>query len=89
LTNRTDLSRRSIRDLERLTRADQRRVQVALQALDGGADNLDIKALAGRSPWLRLRAGDLRILYRPTDDGRLLVGRIVNRRDLMEAVRML
>jgi mRNA-degrading endonuclease RelE of RelBE toxin-antitoxin system len=27
--------------------------------------NLDIKALKGASPWLRLRVGDYRILYRP------------------------
>jgi mRNA-degrading endonuclease RelE of RelBE toxin-antitoxin system len=28
-------------------------------------DNLDIKALKGAPPWLRLRVGDYRILYRP------------------------
>jgi mRNA-degrading endonuclease RelE of RelBE toxin-antitoxin system len=28
-------------------------------------DNLDIKALRGALPWLRLRVGDYRILYRP------------------------
>jgi len=27
--------------------------------------NLDIKALRGAAPWLRLRVGDYRILYRP------------------------
>jgi mRNA-degrading endonuclease RelE of RelBE toxin-antitoxin system len=27
--------------------------------------NLDIKALKGAAPWLRLRVGDYRILYRP------------------------
>jgi mRNA-degrading endonuclease RelE of RelBE toxin-antitoxin system len=28
-------------------------------------DNLDVKALKGAPPWLRLRVGDYRILYRP------------------------
>jgi mRNA-degrading endonuclease RelE of RelBE toxin-antitoxin system len=28
-------------------------------------DNLDVKALKGALPWLRLRVGDYRILYRP------------------------
>jgi mRNA-degrading endonuclease RelE of RelBE toxin-antitoxin system len=28
-------------------------------------DNLDVKALRGAAPWLRLRVGDYRILYRP------------------------
>jgi hypothetical protein len=27
--------------------------------------NLDIKALAGRAPWLRLRRGEYRVPYRP------------------------
>jgi mRNA-degrading endonuclease RelE of RelBE toxin-antitoxin system len=28
-------------------------------------DNLNVKALKGAAPWLRLRVGDYRILYRP------------------------
>jgi hypothetical protein len=55
--------------------------------------SLDIKALKGRDPWLRLRVGDYRILYRaftPPSKGvsarrGYLVARIVNRRDLDRA----
>ena len=43
----------------------RRRVSDALESLAAGAENLDVKALAGRTPWLRLRVGDWRVLYRP------------------------
>jgi len=63
--------------------------------------NLDIKALKGAAPWLRLRVGNYRILYRPLTPEELkvvsrrrrqraaagyLVARIVHRRDLERAV---
>jgi hypothetical protein len=59
--------------------------------------NADDKALAGRSPWRRLRVGELRLLYRPmsadelpTDErhGRR-VARIVHRGQLDRAVSTL
>jgi mRNA-degrading endonuclease RelE of RelBE toxin-antitoxin system len=33
--------------------------------------NLDLKALKGAAPWLRLRVGDYRILYRPLTQAEL------------------
>jgi hypothetical protein len=33
-------------------------------------ENADDKALSGRTPWRRLRVGELRILYRPLSSGR-------------------
>jgi len=59
--------------------------------------SLDIKALQGRTPWLRLRSGDYRLLYRPLRPDELaqrpadseagyLIERIVHRRDLEQAV---
>jgi hypothetical protein len=64
-----------------------------------------VKALAGHSPWLRLRVGDWRLLYRALDDGELaelarirgepvesgtvFVERIVNRRDLERVIAAL
>lgn len=47
-----------------------------------------MKPLAGHPPWLRLRAGELRILYRPADDG-WLVARVIHRKDLERTVRSL
>lgn len=61
-----------------------------------GAENADIKALAGAAPWLRLGAGDWRVLYRPLTETEsveggpaFLVARVVHRRDLLRAVRTL
>ena len=74
----------------------RRRVRDALEALSAGADNLDVKALAGRAPWLRLRVGDWRVLYRPLSAEEAaaggpgwLVARVVDRRDLERSVRSL
>jgi hypothetical protein len=49
---------------------------------------LDVTALEGRAPWLRLRVGNCRVLYRPIEGG-WWIGRIVNRRDLLQAVKTL
>jgi mRNA-degrading endonuclease RelE of RelBE toxin-antitoxin system len=52
---------------------DAKRLRDAVERLAGGgedAENLDIKALAGRAPWLRLRVGEWRVIYRPIDPGR-------------------
>ncbi|MGH7883774.1 MAG: type II toxin-antitoxin system RelE family toxin, partial [Candidatus Dormibacteraceae bacterium] len=87
--NTIELSRRAGKDIERLSRTDRRRVREAFDALASGVGNLDIKMLVGCNPWLRLRVGELRILYRSIPDGRLLIGRVVNRRDLERAVRSL
>ena len=61
--------------------------------------NLDIRPLTGRSPWLRLRIGAVRVILRqltPSETGLLglkspgyLVERIVDRRDLDDALRPL
>jgi hypothetical protein len=69
----------------------------AIDALGRDAPGLDIVPLAGRGPWRRLREGDWRILHRPlsADEARhsgmrgrgYLVDRVVNRRDLDQAVR--
>jgi mRNA-degrading endonuclease RelE of RelBE toxin-antitoxin system len=91
------LSRRAERDLRRIgAGADLARLRTALEALAGGAANLDAKALAGSTPWHRLRVGDSRILYRAINPGeaadadvRWLVARVVHRRDLDRAVSTL
>ena len=62
-----------------------------------------MKGLEGRPPWLRLRIGDWRVIFRPLDDieraglsqirgesvepGTLYVDRVVNRRDLERIYR--
>ena len=65
-------------------------------------ENLDVRPIAGHAPWLRLRAGNFRILFRRltraeldlltlrrgTDesDTGFLIGRIVDRSELERAV---
>ena len=86
------LSRRARDELSHLPEQERARVRRALQALRAGAPNLDIRPLVGAQPWLRLRVGDIRVLFRrlPAGDiepaGTIFVGRVVNRRGLDDAV---
>jgi mRNA-degrading endonuclease RelE of RelBE toxin-antitoxin system len=86
-------STRAAREIRKLPAQDARRLRDAIERLAGGgerAENLDIKVLAGRSPWLRMRVGDWRVIYRPVDPGPgYFVGRVINRRDLESAVKQL
>ena len=80
------LSHRAERDLRRIGRGEAiDRIREVLTALADSESSLDIKPLAGVEPWLRLRAGDYRIIYRPIDStetndagARWLVARIVH-----------
>jgi mRNA-degrading endonuclease RelE of RelBE toxin-antitoxin system len=83
------LAPRAIRDLKGLDRKTRRRVQQAFRALGADAANLDVKPVAGHAPWLRLRAGEHRVLYRELTDepgARYLVARVIDRRDLHRAI---
>jgi mRNA-degrading endonuclease RelE of RelBE toxin-antitoxin system len=92
--HRIELATRAVRDLRKVSRPDRERIREALAALAVDAGNLDVKALTGRAPWLRMRVGDWRVLYRPlleneTGGSGLLVARVINRRELERAVRSL
>jgi mRNA interferase RelE/StbE len=83
------LAPRAIRDLKGLDRQTRKRVQNAFQALERDAANLDVKPVAGRAPWRRLRVGEHRVLYRELvdePDARYLVARVIDRRDLHRAI---
>src|SRR3981081_2876189 len=86
------LAPRAIRDLKHLDRQTRKRVQQAFEAFEAlGADaaNLDIKPVAGHTPWRRLRVGEYRVLYRELaveTDARYLVARVIDRRDLHRAI---
>ena len=52
----------------------------------------DIVPLVGKAPWLRMRVGSHRVLFRPvtqrekaTLGGGYIVGRVIHRRDLVRA----
>ena len=103
MPNHIELSRRAQRDLRVLPNRHRSRIVQALReglAADPLPRNLDLVALQGRAPWLRLRSGDWRVLLRPLSAAELvevagtaargfLVARIVNRRDLERAVATL
>ena len=83
------LSRRAVKDLDALSKRTAARVLGVLERLaeDPTSDRLDVKGLAGRRPWRRLRVGDYRILFKPVDRSRiLLVARIIDRKELDRAV---
>jgi mRNA interferase RelE/StbE len=86
-----EVSRRATRDLRKLAPPDRRRVREALEALSDNAQNLDIKALANRQPWLRLRVGELRVIYRPEHaaEPSWLIARVIHRRELDRVIASL
>ncbi len=100
--NHIELSKRALKDLRRIDQADRRRLLNLLEqdlAAEPQPPNLDVKPLVGRAPWLRLRRGDYRILYRPLTDPELrtlhteqagfLVERVIDRGDLERATSSL
>jgi len=100
---RVELSKRALRDLRRIDHKSRRRLLDLLEndlAAEPQPANLDIKALTGRAPWLRLRRDEYRVLYRPLTDGELqmlgasepagfLVERVVERGELERAASTL
>jgi len=89
---RIEFSRRAERELRRLPRRDRIRMRSALERLEADEENVDVKPLAGRSPWRRMRVGERRVLFRPIEgerESRWLIARIIDRRDLDRAVRSL
>ena len=94
------LGRRVGRDLRAVSRSgDLDLIENEINALRRGVAGLDVKPLEGHRPWLRLRAGDWRILFRPLTAAEVraagfkgrtyLVARVVNRRDLEREARRL
>ena len=101
MTERVQFSRRARKDLERLNATTRSRVRAALGGLvqTPPRSNLDIRSLTGRSPWLRLRVGNVRVILRPltqteasllrVESPGYLVERVIDRRDLDDALRPL
>lgn len=90
-----ELASRARRDIRGLDRSMRRRVGDALLHVE--TMNADVKNLAGRPPWRRLRVGSYRAVFRTlgaeelaaldvTDARGVLVARVVHRRELERAV---
>jgi mRNA-degrading endonuclease RelE of RelBE toxin-antitoxin system len=100
---RVELSKRALRDLRRIDHQNRKRLLDLLEndlAAEPQPANLDIKQLIGHAPWLRLRRGEHRILYRAltqtelqaldaTEQAGYLVERIVDCRNLERAASTL
>jgi mRNA-degrading endonuclease RelE of RelBE toxin-antitoxin system len=94
-----ELSKRALRDLRHIDHKSRKRLLDLLEidlAAEPQPANLDIKPLTGRAPWLRLRRGEYRVLYRPLTSSELrtlgaqeqagfLVERVIDRGDLERA----
>jgi mRNA-degrading endonuclease RelE of RelBE toxin-antitoxin system len=100
---RVELSKRALRDLRRIDHKSRKRLLDLLEndlTAEPHPANLDIKPLTGRAPWLRVRRGEYRVLYRPLTDSELqglsakekagfLVERVIDRGDLERAASTL
>ncbi len=80
-----ELDQPAVKDLKRLDSPIKGKIVKVLQQLESSGsvpDNLDIKPIKGFKPWLRLRIGTHRVLFRKMDKDKYLVHRIIHRRDL-------
>jgi mRNA interferase RelE/StbE len=78
--NAVELKPKAIKDLRRLSRQDAVRVVDALTRLENGFSG-DVKRLANFSPEYRLRDGSHRVLFELENGNRVVVYRILHRRD--------
>jgi mRNA interferase RelE/StbE len=74
------LKPRASKDLRRIAKRDATRIADALEDLADGLEG-DVKRLTNFSPEYRMRVGDYRILFEIEGAERILVYRIVHRRD--------
>jgi mRNA interferase RelE/StbE len=82
---RVELTLAAQRQLRRLDRQAQRRVQAAIELLATDPRPPGAKALQGRRGYLRVRTGDYRVVYTVRDDVLLvLVVALGHRREIYE-----
>ena len=75
-----DLKPRAIKDLKRLQKQDASRVADALERLQSDLTG-DVKKLTNFTPEYRLRVGQFRILFEIENKTRIIVYRVVHRRE--------
>ncbi len=86
------LARRAVKDLDSIPKRVAENVINAIEKLsaDPSDASLDVKVLVGRRPWRRLRVGNHRVLFHFSDGQKvLLVGRVIDRKELNQAVESL
>ena len=75
-----ELKTRAIKDLRRLPKQDVVRVVDALEKLEGDLAG-DVKRLTNFSPEYRLRVGSYRALFEVEEENRVVVYRVIHRRE--------
>lgn len=79
-------AREALKDRRRIPEERLEEIAARLQLIaTGRSRNLDIKALRGLKPWLRLRLGSYRVVYRRSGNT-ILVARVVSRQELESAI---
>ncbi len=75
-----NLKPQAIKDLKKMQKGDLKRIFNGLEIL---ADDLtgDVKRLTGFSPEFRLRIGNYRILFEIENDDKIIVYRVIHRKD--------
>ncbi len=80
---RVEISRRAVKAIAGLERADQLRVRAAIDLLAGEPRPRGCVKLAGETSAYRVRVGDFRIVYEVIDDRLVIhVVRVGHRRDI-------
>ena len=75
-----DLKPRAIRDLKHLQKQDASRIADALERLQSDLTG-DVKKLTNFTPEYRLRVGQFRVLFEIENETRIIVYRVVHRRE--------
>ena len=75
-----DLKPRAIKDLKHLQKQDASRIADALERLQSGLTG-DVKKLTNFTPEYRLRVGQFRVLFEVENETRIIVYRVVHRRE--------
>ena len=75
-----DLKPRAIKDLKHLQKQDASRIADALERLQSDLTG-DVKKLTNFTPEYRLRVGQFRVLFEIENETRIIVYRVVHRRE--------
>lgn len=68
--------------LQKFSPAERSRIEEAIKLLvSGKIAGLDIKKLKGREDIFRIRKGDIRVIYRKADNGRITILHVGRRND--------
>lgn len=77
------------REIKALQKKDLKTVWDALKKLRCGADNLSIEKIKSQLDFFRIRAGNMRIIYYPLSQGRVVILVIRDRKNAYQRIQNL